>query len=846
MNLSQQWLSLTQLLGIQFTSASTVRANCPLCRSGYIQFYQHPVSGSRHFATTCCLKTGNMLDLTTEIRQLPSSASLQLIQQHAPLLHEQLIRPSRQQELATARTKMLQSVWDNAMPLHKAIACGKFAELIKGFELHFNPNLSWHEHNLNEHYRWITKQTFNDLNKKADVNLKASWSSSASAGIIYRSYSIPGELASLSLLTADNRQPLKLTILPADNGSNDPGYALHSEAACSSKPLVAITDPLWLFRANMYAYHYTDRFSPFVGLYNESPATTQNAQLLFHHHGLLWLHKIDGYALRVAIRANMPITTFGASSGALQKRVWDLIDPFAIHATLQRHALPWQEHLAKLSQSMQLPQLNELVESANLSPSELEMAQAFLPTQMRQTLQEAPIRACPPASFTMTTGTIHQEPHGWVLQQKNNAQEVICSKPWRIVKQLFQQDKLPLYLIEIFDKQRWHSATYPKGKFQRNPLRALGDICDQLQLTTITMSSRWVSSAVHIATQLNPIQSTEKANSTGFDNQSNKLNTTNYSVCILSGEVRQSQADLTNPLLPLAQNRTNAVELSGLLRNKQACDIMSAFVYSAAYQALGYNPPVITAHPRVALSQMLDALGVSAKGHNPLAKNLTHVSLSSKQAQSKLLAHEPYWATTRKSTAYWLAAIKPTIFLTPPKQLSVAAQPKDALLQTVTLLLLSHVFKLTAQGVSPQIATYQAWQLLTNQYRVPLPEEFTLPKTISHTRAVAYWTSKAAACGMITPLPCKPTTVTENCFYPDRNKDYFLLSRDSLNRTLASFGYHPWDFSDVLPHLLNDDAFHGQRQVRAVTLWKFDRKILSQPILEIMLNHKTTLRRKHA
>lgn len=199
-----------------------------------------------------------------------------------------------------------------------------------------------------------------------------------------------------------------------------------------------------------------------------------------HTNTLLWLHQIDAYALQVAVRANLSITTYGSSGGRLQDYVLKQLDLYNLHADLQRHAMPWQEYLAEYSQTVSAQRFKKLVTDAARFPRELDLVQETLQPTLTHPL-------CPSASVSGTYGTIHQGPHGWTLHNKDK-QTQICSKPWRIVKALFQDGQAPQYLIEVFDNQRWYSATCLQLKLQQRPLQTLNQLCEQLQLTPISCS----------------------------------------------------------------------------------------------------------------------------------------------------------------------------------------------------------------------------------------------------------------------------------------------------------------------------------------------------------------------
>lgn len=212
------------------------------------------------------------------------------------------------------------------MTLSKAVNSNGLHNLLEAIGLDFNHLNGWHADNLDQQFKFISRDTLLSLLRAMKMSTDKSAlppTEQATCFIVSRNFFVPGHFAGLTLFSAKKvmgKWKLQHTLLLADKSQNNPGYLIHPGVAVSGKSIVLVPDLKWFLRSSFWICNRGDKPSPFVTYFDAADLKTLSTQMLQQRELIIWTPSLTAKTLRAASRLNCLITHLGVADGRFNRQ----------------------------------------------------------------------------------------------------------------------------------------------------------------------------------------------------------------------------------------------------------------------------------------------------------------------------------------------------------------------------------------------------------------------------------------------------------------------------------------------------------------------------------------------
>lgn len=781
-----------------------------------------------------------------------------------------------QREKCNAVLARIDKIWKAAKTPTDAYSHKNFATFLATHRLNFHSGLSWHADNIDKQFRYLNGQQLQELGK-AKLFIDAVSSdhqvmpySNTGGGLVTPMYSLAGQLSGLLYFISHGRE-LKQYCQIVDNSSKDAGIAIHPKLSLEVAPLAVTDDLEWFLRSQ---FHYADkcvRPLPLAATLNWPLLRSQPSRMLIGRPVTLWVNRLTAYTLRVAIRLNSRLTSHGVTTGDFRTRCWNGLTPGAFVRDLNKYAMPWQTAMSRAAEHMPAPELQDIIQSAELTEEELNEVRNALPEAIVPFISGGTNHQCPLLEASIGGAIIEQTPRGWIRKYRGTTDN-ICSKPWRIkhlietpssvngrnlhepIKDLHDKggnshSKPPAatYAVEIFEGDKWVTIECDRSGLVSKTYQTLSDACHANNLLAPGVPTKWRSDLYSIALQLNPVGQPVKQYACGLDAMAGVIRTNNYEIAMPSGQISRPAAHPAKQFLPLADGTLPSVSaVSAVLNHGPTYRVLSTAILQLLAKCNGDDPISVSVIP--AASQMtnhtLEAAGLAGPS-TPCELESSFLCIRDKKPdQTTLLASDAsWWLAGGRSWASWMAAHKPVIYL---GRLSTNQSPPPDVpphqLQRIAFPLLAKSLTHISDGKSMYEALTQAWRDLAARIGLDIRGQLReLPRPVSLSQAAGYWVSQMIISRDIDVRCVNPRTVTATSMWSHRNGKDIWVARDVINQAIVARKLPPWVFPVIIARTSEDQLFHGQSNRKGVVAWRVERSVLTAKARHILDNPQNPL-----
>lgn len=803
-----------------------------MCQQGRLVFYSDLVAGGKRFATTCCNKSGDILQLIQDVKRLPRATADSFFQKYWPEGYTEYADSRRALKTYEQNAKAIETVWNDSLTLTNAVNSDNFSHFLRTLQSDFDHLQMWHDQNIDLQFRYITKAGITASLRESGINVRGllPTDKAANSFLITRGFFVPGHLASLTLfyMSPSDKQLNKVQLL-ADPESQNPGYLIHPKAAMSHEGVVYIPDHRWFLRASLWQANSSRSVSPLCTSFNEVGAKTLSAQMLQPREVTFWQPKLTARTLKAAERLSATVSHYGADGNRIHGKVFKQLNPNSLFKSLTQNSRSWQSSIEHSARHTPRQELVQLILEAELSPSAISELGNSLEEVVCTALQERELDRIPANVVSGTFGVVEQTPKGWYVTHRGQTEQV-CSIPWKIVG-----SDADSYEVDFYTGSGWVSAIVEKKSLIRRTAETLADACLELDLPPFTVAPKWRTSILHIGMQLNPMDPVELSREPlGIDLKNYCVRFSSCEVSTATGEITRKPSKLPRKLLPEGDGEMPAAKaVQAILNHKPTCSIISAMVLQLMRQAFGGQEIAIGFGGQYVLqtTQLFEEMGVTSNEPDSLFKIASDgQQLTPKQVKSKMSGDDPIWAAAPLRAINWLAGTRPTVHLGDHCRPGVPANSVN--LQRSLIQVLSKSVNLLNQNRPIFRAIQEAWIELAEKVGCRAIPEPTVPKLVRPIDAFAYWVNIAIRSNQFalrTGRPKKPNTETIYQHYKD-----VIVSRQLVSGMIKDAGFPAWEMTRLISSFVSCEEFVEHKRIGGVEMTSFKNSLLDKDTRQVL------------
>jgi hypothetical protein len=191
--------------------------------------------------------------------------------------------------------------------------------------------------------------------------------------------------------------------------------------------------------------------------------------------------------------------------------------------------------------------------------------------------------------------------------------------------------------------------------------------CIDLNLTPLTVLSKWRNSLAHLAMQLNEIHQPVQQHSAGIDPAAGVLRTSRFDVSLFNGQISRNSTPTQLALFPLADGcLPNKASLQAILEHRQSLITLHALTAQLVNRCLGGRQLTVLATGQAAqfAHHLLNQCSLlDSQAPAEIQAKYLDTRISKTTIKEKLVEEHSWWANAGKEQTHWLAAQKPVIYL---------------------------------------------------------------------------------------------------------------------------------------------------------------------------------------